>query len=139
MRKLPLIMLMLAAGCTDKPKMAQISGRVLIDGKPLTTGTVLVEPAGHRAAMAKIDADGRFTLSTAPGMTNDGVVLGTHRAAVIAHETLGPGSQKWHAPKKYMSTGTSELTITVDGDQSDVVINLTWDGGEPFVETFGKE
>ncbi|CAN5251857.1 hypothetical protein BH11PLA2_BH11PLA2_30310 [soil metagenome] len=127
------------AGCDSGTKLVTVSGIVLIDGQPLTHGVVQVAPNGHRAAFAPIGKDGRFTLSTGPNSTGDGVIPGTHRVAVIAHETLGPGSQKWHAPKKYLSVETSGLTITVDKSTNDLVINLTWDGGKPFIETGSKE
>jgi hypothetical protein len=123
------------AGCDSKPKLVPVSGRVLVDGQPLTTGVVQVVPAGYRAASGKIGPDGRFTLTTSA--EGDGCVIGTHQAAVVAHETLGPGAQKWHAPKKYIDPTTSGLSVTVDGPTTDLTINLSWDGGKPFVERFG--
>ncbi|CAN5496784.1 hypothetical protein BH11PLA2_BH11PLA2_03140 [soil metagenome] len=134
-----LVMAVCGAGCDSGPKLVTVSGIVLIDGQPLTHGVVQVAPDGHRAAFAPIGTDGRFTLTTGPNSTGDGVVLGTHRVAVIAHETLGPGSQKWHAPKKYNNIETSGLTITVDKSTNDQVLNLTWAGGKPFVESSSKE
>jgi hypothetical protein len=132
-----LVSLVALAGCDNKTKLVPVSGRVLIDGQPLTHGVVQVVPAGYRAASGTIGPDGRFTLTTSA--EGDGCVVGTHPAAVIAHEALGPGAQRWHAPKKYIDAATSGLTVTVDGPTNDLTINLTWDGGAPFVERFGKE
>jgi len=120
--------------------MVKVSGRVLIDGKPVEHGFVQVAPDGYRAAMAPIGKDGRFTLSTSPDADGDGVAIGTHPAAVIALENLTPGSQRWHAPKKYNSITTSNLTVVIDGTTDDLVINLTWkDSGQkgPYVESSG--
>ena len=126
-----------AVGCGDgRPKRVPVSGQVLIDGKPLTQGFVRLTPKGARPATAEIDRDGRFTLSTFG--EEDGVVEGTHAVAVIAAEQLGGNSQRWHAPKKYARPDTSGLTITIDGPTDSLAIELTWNGGKPFVERLGS-
>jgi hypothetical protein len=140
-----LALLLVAAaecGCDSGPKLVKVSGRVLIDGQPLTHGFVRISPAGYRCAMAKLDSQGRFTMSTAPDQVGDGVVIGTHKAAVIATESVGPSSTKWHAPKRYNNEETSELEVTIDKETADLVINLTWEGdphGKPWTETGERE
>lgn len=124
-------------GCDSGPKIVQVSGIVLVDGKPLTVGFIQVAPADYRAASGKINPDGTFTLST--NTENDGCVIGTHPVAIIALESLGPSAQKWHAPKIYNSSETSGLTISVDKPTKDLKIEITWSGGKPFIEKFGRE
>lgn len=124
-------------GCSSGPRIVPVSGMVRIDGQPLTHGFVQVAPANFRAASGKVGPDGRFTLTTLT--TNDGCVLGTHPAAVIATETLGPGAQRWHAPKTYAALDNSGLTVTITGPTDDLTIDLTWSGGQPFIEWFDKE
>jgi hypothetical protein len=105
----------------------------MIDGKPLTKGEITVAPAGKRAAFSNIDANGRFELMTyEPG---DGTSLGTHRVTVHSGEFLDPSHKLWNIPKKYASPTNSGLEINVEGPTDALVINLTWDGGKPFVET----
>lgn len=120
------------AGCGGGPKVVPVSGVVLVDGVPLTAGTVQVMPAGHRAAAGKIGPDGRFTLTTTDD--GDGCVTGTHPARVVGNENVGPTDIRWLAPKKYATPGESGLTVTIDGPTSDLKIELTWAGGKPFVE-----
>lgn len=127
----------LLPGCDSGPRVVPVSGTVLIDGKPLTHGVVQVIPDGGRAAVGDIQSDGRFTLTTFK--SNDGCILGEHRVAIIAHETLGAGSQRWHAPKKYIDPTTSELTAAITGPTNDLTLSLTWGDEKPFVETFGRE
>ncbi len=131
--------LIAVVGCGQaekRPDRVPVSGRVTIDGKPLEYGTVQVIPTGDRPASGKIGADGRFELMTYdPG---DGCVLGQHRVAVIANESIDAG-QRWHAPKKYIDPEQSGLSINITGPTSDLVIELTWDGQEPFVERFETE
>jgi len=123
-----------AAGCGDgRPGRVPVSGQVLLDGKPLSRGFIRLVPDDARAACGEIGPDGRFTLKTfEPG---DGVVLGTHRVAIVAIEPLGSIQQRWHAPKKYSDPATSGLTATIDGPTDSLRIEITWDGGQPFVET----
>ena len=121
------------AGCGDGQRgRVHVSGQVLIDGKPLTVGTVGFVPTDARAAFGSIGADGRFTLTSfEPG---DGVVPGTHRVSVSAVELLSKTTFRCHAPKKYADYRTSDLTQTISGPTDSLVIELTWNGGKPFIE-----
>ncbi|MBN1851203.1 MAG: hypothetical protein JW829_00705 [Pirellulales bacterium] len=132
-RMLPALILMV--GCGDSlPKRVPVSGQVLIDHQPLTQGSIRLVPKDARPATGKIGPDGRFTLTTFGD--EDGVVLGTHRVAVNALEILSANSQRWLVPKKYANERTSELTVTIDGPTDSLKVELTWDGGKPFVEKF---
>lgn len=121
-----------AAGCDSGPKVVPVSGTVLIDGQPLTKGSVQVMPEGSRAAAGAIGPDGRFTLTTTDD--GDGCLTGTHAARVIGNENVGPTNTRWLAPKKYASPDDSGLTVTITGPTTDLKIELTWAGGKPFVE-----
>lgn len=129
---------MTAVGCSDgRPQRFPVSGQVLIDGEPLEKGFVQVIPANDRAASGKLGPGGRFQLTTFE--PNDGCVAGTHKVAVIGNESVDAQSQKWHAPKSYMDAENSGLTVTVSEEVTELKIELTWDGGEPFVERFDAE
>lgn len=120
------------AGCDNRPRRVPVSGRVLIDGKPLSKGVIQVFPAHDRMAGSEI-RDGQFTLFTYE--ENDGCVLGKHPVAVIGRETRSPMTFLWLAPKKYIDPTTSGLEIDVPGPRNDVEIRLTWGGGKPFIES----
>jgi len=126
------------AGCgPDRPRRVPVSGRVLIDGEPITTGFVRVVPDDARPAVGKLQSDGSFRLHTFD--EGDGCVTGTHRVAVLAREVLNPSELRWLAPKKYHKIETSGKTVTIDGPTDDLEIELTWDGRQPFVERFESE
>ena len=130
---LALVALASTAGCSEGlPARVPVSGVVLIDGKPLTRGSIMVIPAGERAAGGDIGADGRFSLTTY--QLNDGVVPGTHRVAIQSNEHIGERDTRWLAPKKYKDPAASGLTVTIDKPINDLTINITWDGKKPFVE-----
>jgi len=109
-----------------------ISGKVLIDGEPLTYGFVQFIPDNARPAQGKLDANGRFSLSCFEA--NDGAVIGVNHVTVSACEPIGGLKMRWHAPKKYANPETSGLTEEVTEPNNSMVINLSWDGGHPFVE-----
>ena len=125
------------AGCGGGPDIVPVSGKVTIDGQPLTKGVIQVIAEGYRPAMGDIQADGSFTLTTEK--PNDGCVRGTHKVAIIGDETLGPASRKWHAPPDYADFVKSGLTLTVDKPTKDARFELSWKGGKPYVEKFNKE
>jgi hypothetical protein len=121
-------------GCGDgRPDRLAVSGQVLIDGNPLTYGFIRFVPQGGRPSGGRLDAEGRFTLSCYG--ENDGIIPGTHRVEVDASEWLSATQRKWHAPKKYFRYRTSGLTQQITGPTDSLLINLSWDGGKPFVET----
>ena len=122
-----------SVGCGDgSSRPVPVSGTVLIDGKPLTTGVVMFVPIEGRTAVGAIDEQGHFELTCKK--IGDGALLGTHQVAVDATEPL-PGDQiRWYAPKKYADYRTSGLTQEVKGETDDIVIELEWNGGKPFVE-----
>jgi hypothetical protein len=120
-------------GCGDgRPARLAVSGQVLIDGKPLTYGYVRFVPEHGRPSGGRLDDQGRFTLSSYG--ENDGIIPGVHRVEVDGTEPLSATQRKWHAAKKYFRYRTSGLTQEITGPTDSLVINLTWDGGKPFVE-----
>ena len=127
---------LLLSGCSDgRPRREPVSGRVLIDGKPLEAGFIRVTPSEGRPASGSIGPDGRFHLKTYED--GDGCVPGNHPVAIIASKNIGDTATKWFAPKKYASPKTSGVTLEVTGPRDDVEINLSWKGSghdQPFTE-----
>ena len=66
--------------------MVPIRGEVLLDGKPLSDGTVLYLPKaqGGRQARGAISKDGSFRLTTL--REDDGAQVGEYNIVVIAYE-----------------------------------------------------
>jgi hypothetical protein len=120
-------------GCGDgRPERVPVSGKVLIDGKPLETGNIRVYAAANRAASGRIEPDGSFKLSTYE--LGDGVVPGTHAVSVTGAKLLNPKTMRWYAPKKFSSAETSGLTLEVTEATNEAKIDLSWGGGKPFDE-----
>ncbi len=116
------------SGCGSKSSLAQVHGKVELDGKPLASGTVLTAPIGGRGAKAIIH-NGEFALSTFGN--GDGALIGTHQVAVMAYENplaKGPEASMGKAlvPQRYINPSTSELTIEVKaGEVNTPTLKLT--------------
>lgn len=115
-------------GCNRGPDLVPVSGTVMIDGKPLTYGTVRLIPDSGRPALSNIDSEGRFKLMTDE---HEGVVAGTHAVEVMAVEPISEYQNKYHAPEEYGSAITSGLTATISEPTDNLEINLTWGGRRP--------
>jgi len=115
-----------AVGCSDgRPERINVSGRVTIDGKPLTLGNVKFVPEGARASSGSIDSEGRFTLGCYED--DDGVVPGLHRIQVSSYEVVAEKVNR-HAPIKYANYATAGISFEVTAPTESLVIELYADG-----------
>ena len=118
-------------GCGGhQSNMAEVTGKVLVDGQPLTTGRVNTLPERGRGAQGTINSEGEFTLSS--GDLGSGALVGLHHVAVVAVEespNMGPEApRKSLIPMRYANAETSGLTIDVKaGEPNEVVLELTSD------------
>lgn len=110
-----LLFALLLAGCGGKP--STVSGKVTLDGKPLTKGDIAFYMGGNAAlAMGSIDASGNYTLRTG---TEKGLTPGIYQVSIVATDVLEPtqplGSPvpKLLTPPKYGNPATSGLTAEV--------------------------
>jgi hypothetical protein len=124
-------------GCSDgRPTRVPVAGTVTIDGQPLAKAMLTFYPPSGRPSYAKTDAGGAFRLACFE--ESDGAQLGAHRVSVTAVEQPDPSTMKWLAPKKYSDPNRSGLRYTIDQATEDLKIELTWNGGKPFVERSGS-
>ncbi|MEX2310781.1 MAG: hypothetical protein WD738_24650 [Pirellulales bacterium] len=128
-----LFLFALCAGCGQKAEeRVPVAGVVLIDGQPLTGGTIRFVPEVGRPASSKIMADGSFDLATESvnRSSKTGVLLGNYRVQVSASKIVDDVTIRWHAPERYADFRTSGLGVTIDQPTSDLVIELTWAGAK---------
>jgi len=122
------------SGCggTDRLETAEVTGKVTLDGQPLSHGTVIFAPERGRGATADNQSDGSFTLSTY--RRGDGAIVGMHKISVFCTEEVvetqpnDPGNldagmfkmDRSLIPTKYNSPGTSGLTFEVKAKTDNV-------------------
>lgn len=102
-------------GCSQpyEKETAAVSGMVTLDGKPMTTGTVMFVPDTGRAAVGVIEPDGTYRLSTY--RPDDGALVGRHKVSVAIPEGSETRSVRAAVaiPPRYMSPESSGLTFEV--------------------------
>ncbi len=118
------------SGChNDRVKTYPVSGIVILDGKPVRTGTVELESIDYgTAATGKIRDDGTFVLGTYS--SSDGATAGKHRVIVI-QLIIADGfvkHEKDHGPSvptRYSRYETSGLTAEIQSrSKNQLVVTL---------------
>lgn len=129
-----------AGGCgSRRPATVSVTGRVLLDGKPVVEAAVIFEPeAGGMPARAITGADGSYTLTTF--QPNDGAVAGRYRVGVLKMDSTGIQADarriesgefsgtvevRWELPVRYMAPETSGLSAEVSVPASTIDLLLT--------------
>jgi hypothetical protein len=130
---LPLLLL-LSLGCTKGPgKLVPVSGRVMMDGKPLVNATVTFAPLNKSEgsasdAIGTTDDTGRYTLQTLfTGQSLDGAVVGKHKVRIALFDRSAvvnvEGKTKVGVelvPSRYNTGSTMEFTVPPEGtDKAD--------------------
>src|SRR5262249_39992268 len=118
------------AGCNPEGyKVAPVSGRVTLDGKPLANAAVVFSPVAGAdnkdpgpGSGAKTDADGRYAL-TIVGKGNRGAVVGKHKVRITMYPEGDPTDDRPQRPKplppRYSGKNTIlEYDVTASGSRS---------------------
>lgn len=122
-------------GCKEAvPNQVLVSGTVLIDNQPLPNAYVKFIPPEGRSSHAKTDEEGRFTLTC--HKKNDGAMIGKHKITIKAIDQISSLSTRWRSPKMYSSLELTPLECEITEAKDDVKVELSWQGGKPFVENY---
>ena len=112
------------AGCgRSGPEIAYVSGRVTMDGKPLTNATVVFAPENGRPAGARTDASGNYVLNFTEGRRGAIPGKNTIRITTLRDAEMDdngkilPGSPET-IPPQFNSAST--LTFTVEAKKKNV-------------------
>ena len=99
----------------QKATLAKVTGRVLWNGQPVTTGAVITEHTQDPllTAIGALDSEGKFELSS---NGEPGAALGTHKVVVAAYG-FGVSPQPL-VPQKYLKAKTTPLSIVVTKNPS---------------------
>lgn len=89
------LLLITLSGCEDKLQVAEVTGLVTVNGKPLELVQVEFWPSNGPRSIGKTDNEGKFTLQTDDLMLK-GAVPGTHKVAL---------RDTWPSKDDYLSDG----------------------------------
>lgn len=124
-------------GCSHRPTLVPVSGRVTLDGRPLEFGSVMIQPQAGPAARGTIGPSGEFTAGTFAA--GDGAIAGPATVRVACYEQQRPGAAategertlgKSLIPERYTQFETSGLEATVEPGMPPLEIALT-SGSKP--------
>ena len=122
---------LLVVGC-GKPKLAEVSGTVKLDGKPLADASVSFQPIGDgtlnpgAGSYAKTDANGHYVLTQMGGAK--GALVGMHKVEISKTTNANPDDDRSRptpekVPARYNTK--SELTCEVlPGGRDDANFDL---------------
>lgn len=110
-------------GCSNRFPTAEVSGKVTLDGKPLSGATVMFVPERGVAAAGTLQPDGTFRLIS--GRPGNGAVIGSHKVAVMPADPL-----KAHFPAKYQNAETSGFSVEVKAGKNSFEFDLPSDEGQ---------
>jgi hypothetical protein len=115
-------------GCgSDGTERVPVAGRVMVDGQPLSTGTIRFVPKTGRPASGAIQPDGSFVLTsdivhTAP---ETGVPRGNYQVQVSSSKIIDDATIQWNVPQKYADFRTSGIEVTINEPTDHLAIELT--------------
>ena len=108
-----LMLAFLGPGCTDPaPKPVSVTGKILLDGKPMSDGVVYFLPTDGRVPVQTKIADGRFSLQPLPG---------EYRVSIQQERDSGTKNMYGDPqmistiPARYNSETTLKATVTQGG------------------------
>jgi hypothetical protein len=128
---LPILLLPLLGGCSSEPyRIAAVSGRVTLNGKPLANASVTFAPVPVKgsdepgpSSAAITDADGRYTLRTI-GTDKTGAVVGKHMVRIaLVGDTPDPADdrpikERGQLPMKYNAKTELQFDVSAGGTDS---------------------
>lgn len=149
-----LLLLSCAMGCggADRPSLVKVSGKVLLDGKPVEGATVYFkrespDPKYRRPSRATTNTQGEFTPGTYG--SDDGIPPGKYKVGVMKTEYVDkpanfneenpaatPAKVRWVVPKQVSSPDTSGLVVEITSSgMTPPEIKLETGGAPPVVES----
>jgi hypothetical protein len=116
-----------AAGCGRKDRLetAEVTGRVTVNGQPLTSGMVAFMCEQGPVAKGQISSDGSFRMDPYDPSAGKGVVVGRYQVMISAPDPKAQAAVKGHdygsipslIPERYSVPATSGLTFEVKRGQ----------------------
>jgi hypothetical protein len=126
---LPIALAVTVFGCgprEDVPPTAPVSGSVAYRGRPLRFGRVIFYHSSGHTVGADIAADGRFTLDAYQGDNSVSIECYDYQRPGSTSQRSRTGGDSSLIPVRYLSCGTSGLSVTVKpAGRNDATLELT--------------
>ena len=103
----------LLGGCGDGVRLGDVTGTILLDGRPLPGALVTFEPERGRLSAGQTDESGRYLLRYDSG--RQGAVVGGHTARITAQTTDDGSSAAVPIPSRYNARSPYKVEVQ-EGD-----------------------
>jgi hypothetical protein len=112
--------LLLLAGChSDEVELAEVGGRVTLDGKPLPDALVKFTPlAGGRSSSDLTDSDGRYTLVYSA--RDSGALVGPHKVTISTGDPENPKAKPELVPARYNAKSAEMRDVEPGANEFDL-------------------
>jgi len=106
------VLLIALPGCGPRlPETAPVSGRVTVNGEPVTEGKIIFYPEEGRPGMSEIAEDGTYRLTTF--REHDGAVLGIHRVTIKSTRVTGTPAPRTFEEELEQARGDEPISAAV--------------------------
>lgn len=109
----------MVSACNSGSRLAEVSGVVMLDGKPMPDAIVQFVPEPDKDTHSPssngppsrdiTDEEGRFHLKSEDKNAKDGAVVGVHRVVVRDKRTIALPRSRWPDPMKRPETPPSRI------------------------------
>ncbi len=132
------VILFVLAGCSRGETLPAVKGKVLVDGQPLTVGTVIFTPDAAKGntllhePRGKLDANGVYQASQTKDQA--GVAPGWYKISITAQRLKDPNDRYSFVsviPVKYANPETSGLALEVVDKPAPGTYDLALSATEP--------
>lgn len=122
-------------GCGDSgPEIVPVTGKILMNGEPVTNASVTFFATSGRPSYGTSDAEGKYTLEYSHDV--QGAIVGDHKVVITksgigpppVEATAEPSTRRVLPPRKTVDSGPMEITlpdlvkVTADMETLDLVI-----------------
>jgi hypothetical protein len=120
-----LMLMALVTGCARRASLAQVSGTVTYEGKPIKEGTITFKPDSGPHASGHIDNGKIVGVTTYE--SDDGAPIGKHKVAITVPESADPDNPDIDLPRipqKYSDPSKSGLTAEISAGGPPLTLDL---------------
>lgn len=127
-RVLPVLMVLMGlglTGCGSSKPSGSVTGKVSMDGKPVTNGSVVFSSSTKgSAAEGKLDSAGAFNLTDSLPVGDYVVTVKPPPAGAPLGAPAAPPPAKSDIPEKYRSEAKSDLKFTIKAGANQATFEL---------------
>lgn len=106
-----------STGADDTPELGKVTGKITLDGQPLTDASVTFEPKSGAPSIGRTDESGVYVL--AYGQDHLGAVSGQHTVRVSKYGEPGsPNDTEDQVPDQFNKNSKLTANVKIEGENT---------------------